>query len=69
MMSSDQYRFDAETSPGSEKFGSEESAILCARPMPVSDGSLPPHHTGTPCVHGDVVYSDRFRKAADAGQP
>src|SRR5579859_7472477 len=43
MMSSDQYRFEADTSPGNVKFGSDDNAILCARPMPVS--SIPPHHT------------------------
>src|ERR1035441_9158721 len=44
MMSSFQYRFEAETSPGRRKFSSVESAIFWARPMPVS--SIPPHQTG-----------------------
>ena len=30
------------------EFGKDDSAIFCARPIPVS--SIPPHHTGTPCV-------------------
>src|SRR5262245_3208165 len=45
MMSSAQYRFDADTSPGSVKPGSVDIAMLCARPIPAS--SMPPHQTGT----------------------
>ncbi len=50
MISSSQYLLLAVTSPGSVKFGSVESAMLCARPIP--DSSIPPHHTGNPfCWH------------------
>ena len=55
-----QYRALGLRSPGSEKFGSDASATLYARPMPLS--SMPPHQTGMPARAADVV--DRHRRAS-----
>ena len=63
-MSRFQYRLLADTSPGRTKFGSVESAMLCARPMP--DSSIPPHQTGMPFAIAHIVNSFCFEEAADA---
>ena len=44
MISSSQYRADADTSPGKVNPGNVDIAMLCARPIP--DSSIPPHQTG-----------------------
>ena len=66
IMSRSQYRLLAETSPGSTKFGSVDSAILCARPMP--DSSMPPHHTGNAVGLRQIMDSQRFAKSAHASE-
>src|SRR5229473_3135412 len=47
MMSSFQYRLEADTSPGKRKLSSVDNAMLWARPTP--DSNMPPHHTGSLC--------------------